>query len=125
MALQLSVQVSEQEIYPEAYIHIVHATTSSNTKITNFFVNWYKTKEEREESKKFYSFEQKDMCPRPFKQGQYTLENTEIAYLPLWSKMYDYLKSLPEFAGAIDILDVIIEEVVSQDLQPTQSEAQA
>jgi hypothetical protein len=106
MALQLNVQVTESEIYPEAYAHIVYVR--SEAKETYIFVNVFKSREERIASCTPVPREQMKDRPRAFKSYEYILPSNQFGPGSVYPTAYSYIKSLPEFVGAIDIIDPII-----------------
>lgn len=130
MALQLNVAVSESEVYPEAYIHIVYVR--SEAKETYIFANWFRNREERIASCTPVPREQMHLRPKAFKSIEHVIATKDYAPGVIWPNAYEYLKSLPEYAGAIDIIDPVTEEpapveevILQEDLQPTQAPAEA
>jgi len=111
MALQLSIQVSENEVYPEAYIHVVYVR--SEAKETYIFVNWFRSREERIASCTPVPREQMHLRPRAFKSIEHIIPTENYGPGQIWPTAYEYIKSLPEYAGAIDIIDPIVPEEAS------------
>jgi hypothetical protein len=133
MALQINYTKDEIN-YPEAYAHIVYVRSEADT--TYIFVNWFKTRQERIDSIKPAKREDMHKRPKAFKGIEYLVPTKDYPAGSIWPKAYEYIKSLPEFAGAIDIIDpitveeqpVVVEpepQPVVEEYIPTQPEAQA
>lgn len=105
MAIKFNLKISDTEIYPEAYARIIFG--HFNYSFVDFHVKCYKTREERVDETKFYTIEEKHLCPQPIKHYTYIIENTHISNQPLWPSLYNYLKTLPEFEGAVDDFESI------------------
>lgn len=76
-------------LYPNAYAKTMFNTIDSV--LGSPFVNFYKTKADREED-----------LGNPLTQKQYSAAASEFDNGVVMAKTYEYLKSLPEFAGWVD-----------------------
>jgi hypothetical protein len=108
MALQINLQVSENESYPEAYAHIVYVR--SEPKETYIFVNIFKNRDERINSCVAVPRDQMQNRPKPIKQYEFVLPTESYGPGLVYPTAYSYIKTLPEFAGATDIIDPIVPE---------------
>lgn len=95
MALQISLLASDSGVgvaAPVAYAHIVIYTHDVKNDALMFAIEYH------------YNLQARNQLRNPIKSASYSvLEAALTGTGNLRSKMYDYLKTLPEFAGAIDV----------------------
>jgi hypothetical protein len=97
MALQLALSESSTDVgaaFPAAYARVIFGRTFSETCIVT--VNFYADEQARREDK------------REIQQRHYECLQSDVSALVekadhLHAPFYRYLKSLPEFAGAVDV----------------------
>jgi hypothetical protein len=93
MALQISLLAADTlvgEAFPESYckVEFVRAFKSESL----LWVNWYANGTARADMK------------HPVKQREYTAETAHLVGSNIIAASYEWLKTLPEFAGAVDVL---------------------
>jgi hypothetical protein len=93
MALQISLLAADTlvgEAFPESYckVEFVRAFKSDSL----IWVNWYANGTARADMK------------HPVKQKEYTAETAHLVGANIIAASYEWLKTLPEFAGAVDVL---------------------
>jgi hypothetical protein len=93
MALQISLLAADTlvgEAFPESYckVEFVRAFKSDSL----IWVNWYANGTARADMK------------QPVKQKEYTAETAHLVGSNIIAASYEWLKALPEFAGAVDVL---------------------
>jgi len=90
MALQMSFKLDADRTYPEAYIRIAIARSLPTASYIHLY--YYENVAAREAN-----------APRVFER-EYVATEEELALLGgPYTSMYTFLKSLPEFAGAVDV----------------------
>jgi hypothetical protein len=93
MAIQISLLAADTlvgEAFPESYckVEFVRAFKSDSL----IWVNWYANGTARADMK------------HPVKQKEYTAETAHLVGANIIAASYEWLKALPEFAGAVDVL---------------------
>lgn len=93
MALQISLLAKDTlvgEAFPESYVKVefVRAFKADSLVWVNFYAN---------------GVARADM-KQPIKQTEYTVPTASLVGANIIAASYEYLKSLPEFAGAVDVL---------------------
>ena len=93
MALQQSLLATDTlvgENFPEAYVKVEYIRAFKADSL--IFVNWYANGVARADMK------------QPVKQKEFTAPTADLVGTNVIAASYEWLKALPEFAGAIDVL---------------------
>lgn len=98
MALKLNL-VLAQETINDAYVNIHHGRTLADN--TFIAVNYWRTQEDRFSSSAPIVPGSTVNIPKPVLHVEYVAPTRELLG-DFWPAMYNYLKTLPEFAGALD-----------------------
>jgi hypothetical protein len=92
MALQISLIAADTlvgENFPESYVKVEFVRAFKGDSL--IWVNWYANGTARADLK------------QPVKQKEYTAETAHLVGANIIAASYEWLKSLPEFAGAVDV----------------------
>lgn len=93
MALQQSILAADTlvgEAFPESYVKVEFVRAFKSDSLV--WVNWYANGTARADMK------------QPVKQHEFTVATSTLVGTNVIAAAYEYLKTLPEFAGAIDVL---------------------
>lgn len=93
MALQIALLAKDTlvgENFPESYVKVEFVRAFKNDSL--IWVNWYANGTARADLK------------HPVKQKEYTAETAHLVGANIIAASYEWLKTLPEFAGAVDVL---------------------
>lgn len=93
MALQISVLAADTLVgtdCPESYVKIEFVRAWKSDSV--IWVNWYADKEARLDLK------------QPVKQKEYTAPTASLVGTNIIAASYEWIKALPDFTGAIDVL---------------------
>jgi hypothetical protein len=92
MALQISLLAADTlvgENFPESYVKVEFVRAFKGDSL--IWVNWYANGTARADLK------------QPVKQKEYTAETAHLVGANIIAASYEWLKALPEFAGAVDV----------------------
>jgi hypothetical protein len=92
MALQISLLAADTlvgEAFPESYCKVEFVRAFKGDSL--IWVNWYANGTARADLK------------QPVKQKEYTAETAHLVGANIIAASYEWLKALPEFAGAVDV----------------------
>jgi hypothetical protein len=93
MALQIALLAKDTlvgENFPESYVKVEFVRAFKSDSL--IWVNWYANGTARADMK------------HPVKQKEYTAETSHLVGSNIIAASYEWLKTLPEFAGAVDVL---------------------
>jgi hypothetical protein len=93
MAIQISLLAADTlvgEAFPESYCKVEFVRAFKGDSL--IWVNWYANGTARADMK------------HPVKQKEYTAETAHLVGANIIATSYEWLKTLPEFAGAVDVL---------------------
>lgn len=93
MALQIALLAADTlvgEAFPESYCKVEFVRAFKGDSLV--WVNWYANGTARADMK------------QPVKQKEYTAETAHLVGANIIAASYEWLKTLPEFAGAVDVL---------------------
>jgi hypothetical protein len=93
MALQIALLAKDTlvgENFPESYVKVEFVRAFKSDSL--IWVNWYANGTARADMK------------HPVKQKEYTAETAHLVGANIIAASYEWLKTLPEFAGAVDVL---------------------
>lgn len=93
MALQQSILAADTLVgfdYPASYVKVEFVRAWKTDSLV--WVNWYADAQARADLK------------QPVKQKEFTVATSVLVGANIIAASYEYLKTLPEFAGAIDVL---------------------
>ena len=103
MALQIALLAKDTlvgENFPESYVKVEFVRAFKADSL--IWVNWYANGTARADMK------------HPVKQTEYTAETAHLVGANIIAASYEYLKTLPEFANAIDVLTTPAPSVVPE-----------
>lgn len=116
MALQQSILAADTlvgEAFPESYVKVEFVRAFKTDSLV--WVNWYANGTARADMK------------QPVKQHEFTVATSALVGTNVIAAAYEYLKTLPEFAGAIDVLVTpepsippVVPPVIDLPILPTQ-----
>ena len=109
MALQIALLASDTlvgEAFPASYVKVEFVRAFKADSL--LWVNWYANGTARADMK------------QPVKQKEFTAPTADLVGANIIAASYEWLKALPEFAGAVDVLVTPEPTVPAADLAATQ-----
>jgi hypothetical protein len=99
MALKVNYQKQDGTVIENAYVNISSARSLAT--YTFISVNWWESETARIGSNELPTPQTVNNIPKPIYSEEFIVPTAELLG-DFWPAMYQYLKTLPEFSGAVD-----------------------